>query len=108
MEDTEEVYVEGLEKEGEIFLEGLQNKKSLGELEKQYSKKVKEIRRIYEKSIKKELGIEKEKTQDKTHKKIQQEDIKEFQVENIGLEKSWKEKKRIEISSKGYKIKRKI
>ena len=47
MEDLEEVYSEGLEKEGEIFIEGLQNKKSLAELEKRYSQKVKEIRRIY-------------------------------------------------------------
>jgi hypothetical protein len=108
MEDVEEKYVEGVEREGEIFIEGLENKKSLAELEKKYSQKVKEIRRIYEKSIKKELNKERELTQTKTKLNVQKVGGKEFQVQEIDLEDSWREKKEIEITSWSYRFNRKI
>jgi hypothetical protein len=108
MDDLEEVYLEGIEREGEIFIEGLQNKKGLAELEKQYSEKVKEIRRIYEKSFKKELNKEKKTEQNKKKIENQKKDEKEFHVKNLTLDKNWREKEEIEITSFGYKIKRKI
>jgi len=108
MEDPEEIYIDGVEREGEIFLEGLQNKKSLAELEKQYSQKVKEIRRIYEKSLRKDNNKEKEINEVKNNTKKPEEEVKEFRVENIKLNKNWKDEKQIEASFLIYKIKRKI
>jgi hypothetical protein len=108
MEDLEEVYNEGIEKEGEIFIEGLQNKKSLAELEKRYSQKVKEIRRIYERSLKKELNKENDKNQKKEKRIIKQEDGKEFQVQKLILSKTWEEEKEIEMKSASYRVIRKI
>ncbi|HJX50316.1 MAG TPA: hypothetical protein VJ438_02545 [Candidatus Nanoarchaeia archaeon] len=108
MEDPEEIYIDGVEREGEIFLEGLQNKKSLAELEKQYSQKVKEIRRIYEKSLRKDINKEKEINEAKNNTKKPKEEVKEFRVENIKLNRNWKDKKQIEASFLIYKIKRKI
>lgn len=110
MNDLEEEYTEKIEREGEIFLEGLQNKRSLKELEKEYSKKVKEIRRIYEKSLRKELEKEKNKQIKEAKKGVNLEfkEDKEFQVEKLNLEKNWKEKKQIEVTSLGYRFKRRI
>lgn len=107
MEDSEEVYANGIEEENEKFLEGLQNKKSLGELEEEYSKKVKEIRNIYEKSIKKELEQEAKNTK---VKKIDLE-IKKgepYKAHCLKMEKSWGEKKKIDITCSRYKTERKI
>jgi hypothetical protein len=108
MEDLEETYAEGIETEEEVFLEGLKNKKSLAELEKQYSKKVKEIRRIYEKSLKKELDKERENLETDNKTKTPEKNEKQFQVQNLNLEKNWWERKKIEISSSEYRIQRKI
>jgi hypothetical protein len=110
MDNFEEVYAENIEKEGEIFLEGIQNKKSLGELEKEYSKKVKEIRRIYERSLRKDLNEEKEKEIQKAKNKTRtkEKEEREFHVKNLNLDKSWGERKQIEITSLGYKTKIKI
>jgi|WetSurMetagenome_2_1015567.scaffolds.fasta_scaffold172530_3 hypothetical protein len=110
MDDLEEEYAENIEKEEEIFLDGLQNKKSLGELEKEYSTKVKEIRRIYEKSLKKDLNEEKEREIQKAKYKgpKSEKEEKEFHVQNLELEENWNEKKQIEITSLGYRTKRKI
>jgi hypothetical protein len=108
MEDLEETYLEGMEKEGEVFIEGLQNKKNLAELEKKYSKKVKEIRRIYEKSLKKELNKERVIHPIKKDIKSKQEEGEEFHVKNLDLEERWGEKKQIEITSFSYRLKRKI
>jgi hypothetical protein len=108
MNDLEEKYTEGIEKEGEIFLEGLQNKKDLGQLEKEYSKKVKEIRRVYEKSMKKELQKERESWEIKSKANFHGKEEKEFRVHNLNLEKNWGEKKQIEVISSSYRLKRKI
>jgi hypothetical protein len=108
MEDLEEKYIEGTEREEEIFIEGLQNKKSLAELEKQYSQKVKEIRRIYEKSLRKDLEKQRETPEIKSKISSQNKEEKEFHVENIKLEDTWRNKKQVEITSLGYRIKRKI
>jgi hypothetical protein len=108
MNDLEEKYTEGIEREGELFLEGLQNKKDIGQLEKEYSKKVKEIRRIYEKSMRRELQKERESWEIKNKANLQGKEEKEFQVHNLNLEKNWGEKKHIEIISSSYRLKRKI
>ena len=108
MDDPEELYAEGVEREGELFLEGLQNKKDIGELEKEYSKKVKEIRRIYEKSIKKDLEKERDSLVVKNKANIGGNEGKEFRVQSLDLERSWKEKKQVEVASLGYRIKRKM
>jgi hypothetical protein len=110
MDDLEEKYAENIEKEEEIFLDGLQNKKSLGELEKEYSTKVKEIRRIYEKSLKKDINEEKEREIQKAKYKApnSEKEEREFHVQNLELEENWNEKKQIEITSWGYRTKRKI
>jgi hypothetical protein len=108
MEDLEEFYSEGVEKEGELFLEGLEKKRDIGELEKEYSKKVKEIRRIYEKSLKKDLYKEKEIMQTKKPSKPQKGEVKEFRVENLDLEDNWRDEGQVKINSFSYKIGRKI
>lgn len=108
MNDPEEQYAEGIEREGEIFLEGLQNKKDIGELEKEYSKKVKEIRRIYEKSLRKELEKEHNSQKVKNKADLEIKEEKEFRVQNLNLEKSWGERKQIEVASSKYRMKRKI
>lgn len=110
MGELDDQYAEGIEKENELFLEGLQNKRSLREMEREYSQKVKEIRRIYEKSLKKDLNEEKEKEIEKIRnkKKPKEKEEKEFHVRGIELEKNWKEKKRIEVKSWGYRTKRKV
>lgn len=108
MNDLEEKYTEGVEREGEIFLEGLQNKKDLGQLEKEYSKKVKEIRKVYEKSMKKELQKERESWEIKSKVNFHGKEEKEFRVHNLNLEKNWGEKKQIEVISSSYRLKRKI
>ncbi|MGY4884313.1 MAG: hypothetical protein ACP5NZ_01915 [Nanobdellota archaeon] len=108
MRDLEEQYAEGIEREGEIFLEGLQNKRDIGELEKEYSKKVKEIRRIYEKSLKKELDKERQSQEIKNKINLEGKEEKEFHVQNLKLEKSWGEKKQVEIASSSYMIKRRL
>ncbi len=108
MRDLEEQYTEGMEREGEIFLEGLQNKRDIGELEKEYSKKVKEIRRIYEKSLKKELDKERQSQGIKNKINLEGKEEKEFHVQNLKLEKSWGEKKQVEIASSSYMIKRRL
>ncbi len=107
MDDLEERYLEGVEKEGEILLEGLKGNKSLGELEKEYSKKVKEIRKIYEKSLKKELKKEKENPSTKKSKK-DKEKTKEFKAEGVELERGWIEDKKIKTEVNSYNFKRKI
>jgi len=109
MKDIEEFYIEGVEKEGETFLDGLNNKKSLAELEKEYSKKVKEIRKIYEKSMKKELEKEKDALIKSAKKKgLQKKEGEKFEPKGFDLNKSWYERKKIEIYIGMYNLKRKL
>lgn len=107
MSDIEEEYLRGIEREEEIFIEGRKNNKNLSELEKRYSKQVKEIRKAYEKSLKKELRSKKNiKTSKKEEKK--EEKIKEFKAEGIELEKNKVEDIKIKLSSKSYRVFRRI
>ncbi len=108
MEDFEEIYNEGIEAEGEAFLEGLRNKRNIADLEKEYSKRVKEIRKVYEKSLKKDIIKKEEYHEKKKNSSNRDKEEKEFKVQELDLEKNWKEKKEIKINSWAYKVKRRI
>lgn len=110
MEDIEEIYEEGIEKENEEFIEGLKQNKKIKDVEKNYKKDSKELRNKYEKEYRKKLNKEKKqelkKISEKTKPKKRQE-TKPYEVKNLDMNLDWKQKARVKGVKKIYKIKRK-
>jgi hypothetical protein len=111
MEDIEDYYEEGNEKNNEDFIEELGKKEKIEEVEKKYKDKSKKLRKKYEKEYKNNLEIERKKEIEKIKNKTKSKKLtqnEQYESKGLDLELTWKEKVSLSISLISYRFGRKL